>query len=218
MPTHSKLLVGIDPQTSLIAVQIKDLKLNKKVNWFQVLLKRKDSFPKAEEWQLYVVDQSIRTVKEIKFQIERYLNDRTATYTVFFAVEQQRGRVKTIPETCLVTAARSQGWRIRIPHPKTWKKAIGFYNEPGIPTTNTTSPDLKKKNKPKGHKQNKEQSQLIYEKELIEYCRENKVKIPTETDHLCDAACIVKFLEVTMGQCEKQDGKQEEQETAIHIF
>jgi hypothetical protein len=179
-------LVGIDPQTSLLAIDIRnDTYLSlRRVKWFQVLLRRKDSFQKAEDWQNYIVDQCLRVVDEIEAIITTYHDTqrhyKNVVWKVLFGVEQQRGRVKTIPETCLVTAARAKGWTIRIPHPKTWKKVIEF-NKPNAPPI-------------QGNKANKERAEELYGRELNAYCAKEKVIPPKVIHHLCDAACIVAFL------------------------
>jgi hypothetical protein len=201
METSVHYLVGIDPQTSLLAIDIKDDDRDRRVKWYQVLLRRKDSFQKAEDWQNYVVEQCIRTVNEIESIIQLYhrttYTGRSSTrpYRVFFAVEQQRGRVKTIPETCLVTAARMKKWTIRIPHPKTWKKTIDFNK----PDPNQSVVPLQ------GNKANKVRAQELYEKELRAYCMKEKLTPPKVIHHLCDAACLVAFLSKVTDGDEKQE-------------
>lgn len=185
-------LVGIDPQISLLAIDIKNHATKARVKWYQVLLKRKDSFQKAEDWQSYVIQQCIRTVNDVEAIILNNLKKHSVmnqqpSYKVYFAVEQQRGRVKTIPETCLVTAARMKGWIIRIPHPRTWKKAIDFNEMKSKPVT-------------PGNKANKARAQELYEKELRMYCSSENppLLVPKVIHHLCDAACIVAFLQTTL--------------------
>lgn len=167
-------IVGVDPQPSLLAFHIC---LNEKtIQWFQVLLARKDSFQTAGEWEIYISDQSINSIQ----QVENYIKQNqppSQPYKVEFFCEQQRGRVKTIPEACLVTAAKAKGWGVNIPHPATWKKGISF------PIKDNTT----------GNKANKLVAVQLKEEELIEWCKNNNTKVPKTTHHLCDAACITTY-------------------------
>lgn len=194
-------LVGIDPQISLLAVDIFNHSQKTRTKWYQVLLRRKDSFQKAEDWQSYIVDQCITTVNEIEkiIMLAAKTKDPKA-YKVCFSVEQQRGRVKTIPETSLATAARAKGWDVRIPHPKTWKKAIKF--------NDCTDPSLR------GNKANKARSQELYETKLRDYCKANNITAPKVTHHLCDAACITEFL----GTVVKEKNENKEDDGDMHNF
>lgn len=201
-----EFVVGIDPQPSLLAVCVKHLNTGKRIAWFQVLLKRKDSFPKAGDWESYIVDQCIRTVSEIETHIANvFLGVQNKMFYVDFAVEQQRGRVKTIPETCLATAARARGWTIRIPHPNTWKKGMGF-----------TAEVEDSAHIPRGNKENKAWAQKLYEKSLIEHCKSKGTQPPKVTHHLCDAACIADYLDKLRREENERESQQQQQTTASY--
>jgi hypothetical protein len=183
--------VGIDPQITLLAICIETKvgEVYEKIAWFQVLLKRKDSWIRVEDWERYMVQQCIRTVEEIDGIIQEHVKYGVGV-DVKFGVEQQRGRVKSIPETCLVTAAKKKGWKIHIPHPSRWKKAIGFdkvktEGKDGVTANQVTLV---------GNKQNKKRAEELYAKELAVYCKEKKVPVPKVIHHLCDAACIALYL------------------------
>ena len=182
-------VVGIDPQITLLAVRI-DFRDKaggwQKVAWFQVLMKRKDAYVIVAEWEKYMVDQCIRTVDEIEGLIETH-HGSDKGYRVEFGVEQQRGRVKSIPEACLITAAKAKGWNIHVPHPSSWKKAISFYKKEKL--------EDKKKGHVTGNKDNKKRAEELYGKELRDFCTDKKIPTPKIIHHLCDAACIARYLQ-----------------------
>jgi hypothetical protein len=189
-------VVGIDPQITIIAICIQYREEGdkwKKIAWFQVLLKRKDAYVRVADWEKYMVEQCIRTVDEIAAIIQNHNtkdHNPQKPVSVECGVEQQRGRVKSIPEACLITAAKKMGWNIHVPHPSSWKKAISFYN-----TKEPTHEEKKKGTLITGNKENKKRAEELYAKELHEYCASKKIVPPKIIHHLCDAACIAKYLQ-----------------------
>lgn len=187
--------VGIDPQPSVLACYIGKFEKRNVSNsqlpslfmpmqdvfWFQVSLQRKDSFKTADEWEIYVSDQCRKTIDKIERCI---LADsvNSSPGDVHLNVEQQRGRINTIPEACLVTAGLAKGWHLYVPHPTTWKKGINFYGE-----------DKEEKKQIKGNKMNKERVMELEGEHLANYCSKKNLTVPKVSHHLCDAACIARY-------------------------
>lgn len=167
MNKGKQFFIGIDPQPSLLAVHVRDIEDND-ILWYQVILKRKDAFKNAEMWELYTAEQCRKTIMDLNSTLS-YIE---ISKKVYLAIEQQRGRVKSIAEACLVTAAMEQEWEIVVPHPMTWKKTVGLKSEAG-------------------NKNNKLASTNLHKADLTTYCEKNgQKKLPLRIHDLCDAKCI----------------------------
>lgn len=166
--------VGVDPQPSLLAFQI-ITEDNNVVAWFQVLLARKESsFSTAGDWETYIASQCLFSIQTVEDHISKHTG--TTKPKIHFVCEQQRGRVKTIPEACLVTAAKNKGWEVYIPHPATWKKLVNFPKPEGG-----------------GNKANKDIAMRLKEDKLKEFCKTRGIVPPKVTHHLCDAALLAEY-------------------------
>jgi hypothetical protein len=192
-------VIGIDPQLNVLAfktVHMKedDISASPIVCWFQQQMKRKDTFEKAEHWESYMIESCHHCIMQIIrniFQYSLHNNLDTQHRRISLWVEQQRGRCKTIPETALAAIAFENGIDFHIPHPKTWKKGIGF-------NVGKDGNGVKKT----GNKANKDASEERYAKKLEAYYTEQRAlaenrselwKVPNPKHHLCDAACMCEY-------------------------
>lgn len=172
-----KYFVGIDPQPTQLAVKVEvsgDSVAT--IDWFNILLKLKSLFKTAEEWELYVADQCNMVIDNIVKTISVY-SGRSTKKWVYCAIEQQRGRVKSIIEACLVAATLKVGWIVCVPHPVTWKKSCKMKHG-------------------KGNTQNKIESEKMYSEELELYCAEKHILVPKRIHDLCDAAGLCDHLKL----------------------
>lgn len=171
--------VGIDPNVCLLAADTRLEQLHLPEGWFVQVLKRKDTFKTASGWEVYVLDQCIELVVKVNSAVKKHvkLHHEGEKYDISGAVEQQRGRVKSVIEAGLATAGRAYGWRVEIPHPTTWKKLVGLkWGE--------------------GNEDNKKKAVEAKYPELHAYCSEhgllktiNKARI----HDLCDAALLSEY-------------------------
>lgn len=119
--------VGVDTNMCLLAVHARHGTKTIPGSWASELLQRKESFKDASTWELYVLAQCLSLTKKLTKCMKGYCDHLgIKRYKVYAAVEQQRGRVKSIVEAGLVTSFLAEGWTVAVPHPLTWKKKVGL--------------------------------------------------------------------------------------------
>jgi hypothetical protein len=184
-------VVGIDPQRNLFAFYVgkrvpvtladgttKCTLLD--IEWYEHYLLRKDSYKVAENWEIYLIKECVECLKKVESFINMDASGKA--YHVKLGVEQQRGRVNSILESSLATAAAALGWEITIPHPKKWKAAIHFKAEEP------------------GNNSNKRKAEELEGSDLSEFHTKKKRKLPKVVHHLCDARLIGKYVHTSVGQ------------------
>jgi hypothetical protein len=172
--------VGIDPNLCMLAVHIR---LGEKAipkGWFTQVLKKRDAFKDASSWETYVLSECINTIRHTNSLIKNFIREHNIGPNVTTcAVEQQRGRVKSIVEAGLGCAALAAGWKVLMPHPLTWKKKIGLAWGGG-------------------NASNKQEAVKVQFVALESYCRENNtfhlIKSKERIHDLCEAACISEYI------------------------
>lgn len=120
---NSSIVVGIDPQIKLFAVNIRQG--NQIIAWFQVFLQKHCRFENAQYWQEYVWKESVYLLDRIQIHLKQIFqkNDIKPNLVV---IEQQKGRCQSIIEQCLFVACLQRKWPVKIMHPMTWKTKNGF--------------------------------------------------------------------------------------------
>lgn len=116
------VVVGIDPQTKLFAVHIRQGQ--ETVAWFRVFLKKKSRFDNAQAWQQYIWQESINLLDMVQQRLVHYLQSKDPPALV--VIEQQKGRLQSIIEQCLLVACMVRKWPAKIMHSMTWKKRTGI--------------------------------------------------------------------------------------------
>jgi hypothetical protein len=164
--------VGIDPQQSLLAINV-NTDEEEDAFWFQHIFKKKNSsgFKTAEMWELYIAAEIETVITELDNKIRAHESFSEASSSIFCGVEQQRGRVNSLIEGILVSCGQRKGWIMSIPHPLTWKKSVGLKCLPG-------------------NKNNKNESTSMIGPDLMDYLKKNDLKKPARIHDLCDAKCI----------------------------
>jgi hypothetical protein len=171
--------VGIDPNLCMLAVHVR---LGEKAipkGWFTHVLKKRDAFKDASSWETYVLSECINTIRFTNSLIKNFIRENgIGPHVITCAVEQQRGRVKSIVEAGLGCAALAAGWKVLMPHPLTWKKKIG------LPWGG-------------GNASNKQEAVKAQYFSLELYCKENNTPMLMRSNSrihdLCDAACISEY-------------------------
>lgn len=162
MEMKPKIVMGIDPQPTLIAVCVLD-QYDKIYWWENIYLLKRNNFSTAQLWQEYIF-QSSRDIVE---------KGKSLYPGLSVAVEQQRGRIKSIIEQGFLSACMELKIPRKILHPGTWKKACGFKSA-------------------KGNKNNKKLSEILGVKRLKDYNPELLEKNKDRYHDLTDAYFIAK--------------------------
>ncbi len=163
--SHSRVIVGIDPQPRLLAVHVRCKDCNGNLDtfdWFKLYLQKKCRFENAQAWQEYIYQESHKMLSEVKMNVMAKLK-KPLTLVV---VEQQKGRVNSIVEQSLLVACKVLALPCLILHPTTWKKR-------------TNVPCMQ------DHRKNKLAVEQLVLPTLFEYRKSN---VKEDRDHdLCDA-------------------------------
>ena len=118
------MIVGIDPNRCMFAVNILDELTGENIAWYESRLKRKDKFENAQKWQEYILH-------EVDALFNRIYQECRFKPPILVVTEQQRGRVMAIMEQTLFVCAKKRHWNIVIKHPQTWKKETQLHSGGG---------------------------------------------------------------------------------------
>lgn len=130
------LYVGIDPQPFVIAVYAEN-QSQQHLMWVNHYLKKKVTFDNVQGWQEYIIRECNNIIYNLKEKYPEYILD--------VAVEQQRGRIKSIIEQSLLASCVNMGIKCTLISPRSWKKIIDFKSEPGNDNNKKTAFELNKK-------------------------------------------------------------------------
>jgi hypothetical protein len=108
------MIVGIDPQPSLIAWHVRDEHRTVELN--SVQLRKKACFKNAQDWQEYIYIECSRLIQHLSTRYKLGL----------VIIEQQRGRVNSNIEMALLVVCIQRDIPRKIVHPLQWKKAVGL--------------------------------------------------------------------------------------------
>lgn len=96
------------------------------LGWYKVELVPATRFDTAEEWVLYACEQCVETIKDVARLVDPGSKGGVPPSSIVVTVEQQRYRRGSLLEGSLVTGFMGEGWKVRAPHPKKWKKKVGL--------------------------------------------------------------------------------------------
>lgn len=175
--------VGIDPQPDNISVCAIETTNGDVLYWHKHKLKLKLTFNRAEDWQRYIVEESLIVLDKMfsKFRLSLANN-------VYISIEQQRGRVNSIVEQTLFTLCVTKGYQTFTTGPMLWKKM-----------TDTKSVGENKKNKQKSV----DMVLHIYENYI-----DSKVGPKFRAHDLCDAYLIAWALLISKSSARNKHYKQ----------
>jgi hypothetical protein len=132
-----KIIVGIDPQPSLLAVHVREG--FRTHQWFVINFRKKSSFNPVQKWQEYIATNCVDMINKLY----KDFNDRKDKILV--VIEQQRGRVNALIEHSLLMACMQLNISRLVVHPNTWKKSVKLNSGPGNKTNKQTSVQLVEK-------------------------------------------------------------------------
>lgn len=123
------MYVGIDPQPTLIAVHARNT--TKTLYWKNLYLMKKVYFEGAQKWQEYIHQQS----KELIIDLMNIAKKNNCIIKLII-IEQQRGRVYSLIEQCLLDICIFYSLPRVIMHPVVWRRHVGLNNTHGNNKTN----------------------------------------------------------------------------------